>query len=224
MNILFNQISMEYSTKLQIRARYKWCESMNKKISILIILVAIIGIYGLFYIAVTNVLMPMELDSFKNDLNGMPQLPVNNNSTINDLENSANIIENNPSLKYMSQSQRSEMANQMRHLNSPPIGFLNQNFTDYNNFYANSVLAYKLIGKGTLANEISNLSSITNNLTSLTNESAAIEQKSANDFENGDDKAYAEDLRSSANNLKQYNKVMEELKTQLQKIINQLGG
>ena len=190
----------------------------------MIILVAIIGIYGLFYIAVTNVLMPMELDSFKNDLNGMPQLPVNNNSTINDLENSANIIENNPSLKYMSQSQRSEMANQMRHLNSPPIGFLNQNFTDYNKFYASSVLAYKLIGKGTLANEISNLSSITNNLTSLTNESAAIDQKSANDFENGDDKAYAEDLRSSANNLKQYNKVMEELKTQLQKIINQLGG
>ena len=197
---------------------------MNKKISILIILVAIIGIYGLFYVAVTNVLMPMELDSFKNDLNGMPQLPVNNNSTINDLENSANIIENNPSLKYMSQSQRSQMANQMRHLNSPPIGFLNQNFTDYYNFYTSSVLAYKLIGKGTLANEISNLSSITNNLTSLTNESAAIDQKSANDFENGDDKAYAEDLRSSANNLKQYNKVMEELKTQLQKIINQLGG
>ncbi|WP_048190342.1 hypothetical protein [Methanobacterium sp. SMA-27] len=197
---------------------------MNKKISILIILVAIIGIYGLFYVAVTNVLMPMELDSFKNDLNGMPQLPVNNNSTINDLENSADIIENNPSLKYMSQSQRSEMANQMRHLNSPPIGFLNQNFTDYNNFYTSSVLAYKLIGNGTLANEISNLSSITNNLTSLTNESAAIDQKSANDFENGDDKAYAEDLRSSANNLKQYNKVMEDLKTQLQKIINQLGG
>ena len=197
---------------------------MNKKILVLIILVAIIGIYGLFYVAVTNVLMPMELDSFKNDLNGMPQLPVNNNSTISDLENSADIIENNPSLKFMSQSQRSEMANQMRHLNSPPVGFLNQNFTDYNNFYANSVLAYKLIGKETLANEISNLSSITNNLTSLTNESAAIDQKSANDFENGDDKAYAEDLRSNANNLKQYNKVMEELKTQLQKIINQLGG
>ncbi|MBZ2167032.1 hypothetical protein [Methanobacterium spitsbergense] len=197
---------------------------MNKKILILIILVAVIGIYGLFYVAVTNVLMPMELDSFNNDLNGMPQLPVNNNSTISDLENSADIIESNPSLKFMSQSQRSEMANQMRNLNSPPIGFLNQNFTDYNNFYAGSVLAYKLIGKGTLANEISNLSNITNNLSSLTNESAAIDQKSANDFENGDDKAYAEDLRSSANNLKQYNKVMENLKTQLQKIINQLGG
>ena len=197
---------------------------MNKKILILIILVGVIGIYGLFYVAVTNVLMPMELDSFKNDLNGMPQLPVNNNSTISDLENSADIMESNPSLKFMSQSQRSEMANQMRNLNSPPAGFLNQNFTDYNNFYANSALAYKLIGKGTLANEISNLSNITNNLSSLTNESTAIDQRTANDFENGDDKAYAEDLRSSANNLKQYNKVMEELKTQLQKIINQLGG
>ncbi len=197
---------------------------MNKKILILIILVAVIGIYGLFYVAVTNVLMPMELDSFKNDLNGMPQLPVNNNSTINDLENSADIVESNPSLKYMSQSQRSQMADEMRHLNSPPAGFLNQNFSDYTNFYASSVLAYKLIGKETLANEISNLSNITNNLSSLTNEAAAIDQKSADDFENGNDKAYAEDLRSSANNLKQYNTVMEQLKTQLQKIINQLGG
>ena len=197
---------------------------MNKKNLLLIVLVAVIGIYVLFYVAVTNVLMPMELASYKNDLNGMPQLPVNNNSTINDLKNSADIIESNPSLKFMSQSQRSQMADQMRNLNSPPPGFLNQNFTDYNNFYASSVLAYKLIGKGTLADEISNLSSITNNLSSLTNESAGIDQKSANDFENGDDKAYAEDLRSSADNLKQYNIVMEELKNQLQKIINQLGG
>jgi hypothetical protein len=197
---------------------------MNKKISILIVLVAIICIYGLFYVAVTNILMPMELDSFKNDLNGMPQLPVNNNSTINDLENSADIIENNPSLKFMSQSQRSEMADKMQNLNSPPPGFLNQNFTDYSNFYASSVLAYKLIGKGTLADKISNLSSITNNLSSLTNESAAIDKKSVNDFENGDDKAYAEDLRNSANNLKQYNIVMDQLKNQLQEIINQLGG
>jgi len=58
----------------------------------------------------------------------------------------------------------------------------------------------------------------------LTNESTSIDQKSANDFENGDDKAYADDLRSSANNLKQYNNAMAELKAQLQNIVNQLGG
>lgn len=198
---------------------------MNKKIlAMIIILVAIVGVYGLFYVAVTTVLMPMDLNSFKTDLNAMPQLPVNNNSTINDLENSADIIDNNPSLKYMSQNQRTEMANQMRNLNSPPPGYLNQNFTDYTNFYGLSVLAFKITGKGTLATEINNLSSINNNLSSLTNESTSIDQKSANDFENADDKAYADDLRNSANNLKQYNNVMAELKAQLQNIVNQLGG
>jgi len=92
---------------------------MNKKIlAMIIILVAIVGVYGLFYVAVTSVLMPMDMNSFKTDLNAMPQLPVNNNSTINDLENSADIMESHPSLKYMSQNQRTEMANQMRNSNS----------------------------------------------------------------------------------------------------------
>ena len=70
--------------------------------------------------------MPMDMNSFKSDLNAMPQLPVNNNSTIHDLENSADIIGSHPSLKYMSQNQRTEMTNQMRDSNSPPPGYLNQ--------------------------------------------------------------------------------------------------
>ena len=198
---------------------------MNKKIlAMIIILVAIVGVYGLFYVAVTSVLMPMNMNSFKTDLNAMPQLPVNNNSTINDLENSADIMESHPSLKYMSQNQRTEMANQMRNSNSPPPGYLNQNFTDYTNFYGLSVLAFKITGKRTIATEINNLTTITNHLSSITNESTTIDQKSANDFENGDDKAYANDLRNSANNLMQYNNAMTELKTQLQNIVNQLGG
>ena len=197
---------------------------MNKKILALVIIFAIVGVYGLFYVAVTSVLMPMDMNSFKNDLNAMPQLPVNNNSTINDLENSADIMENHPSLKYMSQNQRTEMANQMRNSNSPPPGYLNQNFTDYNNFYHISALAFQITGKGNLATEINNITNITNNLTVLTNESTTLDQKSASDFENGDDKAYANDLRSSANNLKQYNKAMTELKIQLQNIITHLGG
>ena len=198
---------------------------MNKKIlAMIIILVAIVGVYGLFYVAVTSVLMPMDMNSFKTDLNAMPQLPVNNNSTINDLENSADIMESHPSLKYMSQNQRTEMANQMRNSNSPPPGYLNQNFTDYTNFYGLSVLAFKITGKGTIATEINNLTTITNHLSSITNESTTIDQKSANDFENGDDKAYANDLRNSANNLMQYNNAMTELKTHFQNIVNQLGG
>ena len=197
---------------------------MNRKILALVIILVVIGVYGLFYVAVTSVLIPMELNSFKSELNAMPQLPVNNNSTINGMENSALDIDSYPSLMSMSQSQRTEMANQMRNSNSPPSGYLNQNFTGSNNFYAISALAYELTGKGTLATEINNLTNITNNLSSLNNEKTTINQKSAKDFENGDDKAYANDLRSTANNLKQYNNAMNDQKIQLQNIINQLGG
>jgi hypothetical protein len=197
---------------------------MNKKILALVIILVVVGVYGLFYVAVTSIIMPMDVNSFKSDLNAMPELPVNNNSTINDLETSADIMENHPSLKYMSQNQRTEMANQMRNSNSPPSGYLNQNFTDYNNFYHFSALAYQITGKGNLSTEINNLTTITNSLSSLTNESTTLDQKSATDFENGDDKAYANDLRSSANNLKQYNNAMTELKIQIQNIINQLRG
>jgi hypothetical protein len=199
-------------------------EKMNRKILAIIILIAVVGIYGLFYVTVSTVLMPLDLNSFKSDLNTMPALPVNNNSSINDLENSAASIDSYPSLKYMSQNQRTEMANQMRNDNSPPPGFLNQNFTDFNNFYSISALAYELTGKEVLANEINNLSSTTNKMSVLTNELTNIDQKSANDFESGNDKAYADDLRNTANNLKQYNNAMAELQAQLQNIIKQLGG
>lgn len=198
---------------------------MNRKILALIIfLVAVVGVYGLFYVAVTTVLMPMDLNNFKSELNAMPQLPLNNDSTITQMENAAVVMESNPSLKYMSHDQRTEMANQMRNSNSPPPGFLNQNFTDYNNFNSISALAYEMILKGTISNEINNLSSTTDKMSILANETVTINQKMANDFENGNDKAYADDLRNMANNTKQYNSAMAELKTKLQNIVNQLGG
>lgn len=197
---------------------------MNKKIVFLVIILAVIGVYGLFYVGVTSVLMPMELNSFESELNAMPQLPVINNSTINGIENSASDIDNYPTSMSMSKSQRTEMANQMRNSNSPPSGYSNQNFTDYNNFNAISALAYELTGKGTLSNEIDNLTTITNNISYLNNETTTINQKSANDLENGDNKAYAEDLRNTADNIKQYNNAMTNLKTQLQNIIKQLSG
>lgn len=197
---------------------------MNKKILAIIILIAIIGIYGLFYVAVSSVLMPLDLNGFKSDLSNMPALPVNNNSTINDLESSAASMDSYPALKYTSQNQRTQMANQMRNDNSPPPGFLNQNFTDLNTFYSISALAYELTGKEALANEINNLSSTTNKMSILTNESTTIDQKSADDLENGNNSAYANDLRDTANNMKQYNNAMADLQAQLQNIIKQLGG
>ena len=197
---------------------------MSRKSLVLIIFIfAVVGIYGLFYAAVTAVLIPQDLNEFKNELNTMPQLPVNNDSSIKDLESQAATIESSSPLKYMSQSERASMANQMRSGNAIPPEAMNPNFSGYNAYNNYKALAYALILKGDISNEIKNLSSSYEELSSYANKTEAINQKMATDFENGDNKAYANDLRSMANMMKQYNSEIAQLKTQLQNVINTLS-
>ncbi|HML04609.1 MAG TPA: hypothetical protein VK426_02445, partial [Methanobacterium sp.] len=72
-------------------------------------------------------------------------------------------------------------------------------------------------------NEIKNLSSSYEELSSYANNTEAINQKMATDFQNGDNKAYANDLRGMANMMRQYNSEMAQLKIQLQNVINTLS-
>jgi hypothetical protein len=197
---------------------------MNKKsLAFIIFILAVVGAYGLFYAAVTAVLMPQDLNEFKNELDTMPQLPVINASTINEMENSAAVMESHTPLKHMSQSQRTSMANQMRNYNTMPLELLNQNFTANNAYNNYRALAYAMILKGDLSNEIKNFSNTTEEVSNFAKKDGIISQKMATDFENGDDKAYADDLRNIANNMKQYNSKMVVFKTQLQNIVNQLN-
>ena len=195
---------------------------MNKKTLVLIIFIAVAGIYGLFYATVTAVLVPQDLNEFKNELNTMPQLPVNNDSSIKELENQAAVFESSSPLKYMSQSERTNMANQMRNGNAMPSQALNQNFTGYNTYNNYKALAYTLVLKGELSNEIKNISSSYEELSSYANKTESINQKMATDLENGDNKAYANDLRGMANMMRQYNSEIAQLKIQLQNVINTL--
>ncbi|WJI09269.1 hypothetical protein FGU46_03735 [Methanobacterium sp. CWC-01] len=197
---------------------------MNRNILALIILVvAIVGLYGLFYAAVATVLMPQDLDRFKADLDTLSQTPTINESDIAELEDAAGVMESYSPLKYLSPDQRAAMANGIRNKNNVPPELLNQNFTEYNNYNNYRAEAYALVLKEDLSRQIKNLSNTYSNLSSLNDEIMSISQKMATDFENGDNDAYAEDLRNMANHMKQYNNEMALLKTQLQTIVNQLG-
>ena len=197
---------------------------MSRKILALIIfLVAVVGVYGLFYAAVTTVLMPQDLNNFKNELDTMPQLPVINDSEIAQTENSAALMESYTPLKDLSQSQRTTMANQMRNNNFVPPELLNSNFDEYNAYINYKVLAYNMAFKGDVSSELKNISSTTEEISSMANKTMTLNQKMATDFENGDDKAYADDLRTLADFMKQYNSKIAELKTQLQNVVNQLS-
>lgn len=197
---------------------------MSRKIlALIILLVAVVGIYGLFYAAVTTVLIPQDLNNYKTELDSLPQLPVINDSTINQMESDAALMESYSPLKYLSQSERAAMADQMRNNNAIPPELLNQNFDEYTTYINYKALAYSIALNGDLSNEIKNLSSTYEELSSFSNKTVAITQKMATDFENGDDKAYAEDLRNMANLMRQYNSKMAELKIQLQKVVNELS-
>jgi hypothetical protein len=200
--------------------------NMNRKILALIIfIVAIAGVYGLFYGAVTTVLMPQDLNTFKTELDAMSQSSITNDSSIVQTESSAAIMESYSPLNGLSQSQRTEMANKMRINNATiPQGVLNQNFTEYNTYNNYKAMAYSLILKGDISSGINNLSSTYENINQLGSEMVSLNQKMAADFENGDNKAYADDLRSTTTLTKQYNHEMAILKTQLQTLVNQLSS
>jgi hypothetical protein len=199
---------------------------MNRKILALIIfIVAIAGVYGLFYAAVTTVLMPQDLNTFKTELDAMSQSPVTNDSSIAQTESSAAIMESYSPLNGLSQSQRTEMANKMRINNATiPQGVLNQNFNEYNTYNNYKAMAYSLVLKGDISSRINNLSSTYEKVNHLGSEIVYLNQKMATDFENGNNKAYADDLRSTATLTKQYNHEMVILKTQLQTLVNQLSS
>lgn len=163
----------------------------------------------------------MDLTAFKEELNTV-QVPVNNASSISEMESAAADMESTSALDYVSESERSEVANTMRIANTPPPGFLDQDFEEYNQFNSYRMLAYNLIFRGDISNQIKNISSSHEEISRLNNDTELINQKMYTDMENGDTKAYAEDLKMIAVNLKQYNIAMEKLKIQLQNLIGQL--
>lgn len=198
---------------------------MNKKsLALIIFLVVIVAGYGLFYAAVTTVLMPQDLKEFQTQLNEFPQVSASNDTAIAEMEASAALIESTSALQYTSPSQRTAMATQMRDANGFIPPGLNQNFTSYNEYMGYKALAYSLVFKGELSSDLNNISASYNTLSNISNQIQSLTEKMANDFENGDNQAYADDLRDMADLLKTYESEMASLKLHLQEVVQQLGG
>lgn len=198
---------------------------MNKKsLALIILLIVIVAGYGLFYAAVTTVFMPQDLKEFQTQLNEFPQVSASNDTAITEMEASAALIESTSALQYTSQSQRTAMATQMRDANGFIPPGLNQNFTSYNEYMGYKALAYSLVFKGELSSDLNNISTSYNTLSNISDQIQSLNEKMATDFENGDNQAYADDLRDMADLLKTYESEMASLKLQLQEVVRQLGG
>lgn len=197
---------------------------MDKKIlALIIVAVAVVGVYGAFYAAISAIFMPMDLNEFKNELNAMPPGTGINESSINSMESNAALIESSPSLTNIPQDQRTAMANQMANVSIPPE-VSNPNWSRYKSYNNDRAWKYDLIFKGNVSGEIRSITGNYENLTNLSNQIQSIQQKMATDYRNGDNKAYADDMRNMANTMKQYNTAMAKLRTDLQRIVNDMSG
>lgn len=195
---------------------------MNKKLlALIILLVAVIGLYGTYYVYATTVVMPEDLKVFKEEYKSIPDQGIFTKSEINELNSLATQIENGPSFTNIPKSERQKMANDLRNQMKPyksQIQELKENFTNNNEI----AVRYDFILKGNVANDLR--SAYNESKLSLLDKFFNVTDNMANDCEKGDNKALANDFREFANIAQQINNWGATAKPQLQDIVKQLGG
>jgi hypothetical protein len=195
---------------------------MSKKLlALIILLVVVLGLYGSYYIYVTAVIVPEDLKVLKSEYKGIPDQGVLNNSEINELNKTATQIENGNSLKTIPKSERQKIANDLRSQIQPyesQVQEIKQNFTNNNEI----ALKYDLILKGNVANELR--SAYNESKLSLFDKFFNATDDMAKDYEKGDNKALANDMREFIGTTQQINNWSATAKLQLRDIIEQLDG
>lgn len=190
----------------------------NKILALIIIVLAGVAIYGAVYAAVTTIIMPMDSQSLAGELKSV-DLSINNSDNIAEMELQSN---QNIPLNYMSQSQRTEIANNLR--GASQFTGSGQDWDSYNSFNGFKIFLYNLILRGDIANQMNNITATHTELLRLNNETSSIMKQMANDIEKGNGNSYANDLKNLSNNVKSYDNSTAKLKTQLKDAIQLLGG
>lgn len=195
---------------------------MNKKLLVLIILlVGVIGLYGAYYVYATSVIVPEDLKVLKEEYSSIPDQGIINESEINELNTLATHIETGNSLTTISKSQRQKVANDLRNqmqTYKSQIQEVKQNFTNNNEIASR----YDLILKGDVATELR--SAYNESKLSLFDKFLNITDNMADDYEKGDNKAVANDIREVTTLGKQLNNWSITSKSQLHNIIKQLNS
>lgn len=194
---------------------------MNKKIIAAIILVVVMaGAYASYYAYASMVMVPEDLKIFESELESLSS-PAIHESELKELEESSRMIENFDALSLASQSERNNIAEIMISEN--------ENFTSEmqefrNNFTNNREISqrYDLMLKGDVANEIR--SAYNYETLDLIDKIKNNTDKQAEDIKKGDSKAYANDVREFVKLAKKLNENLDQTRTHLQNVVNELGG
>ena len=196
------------------------CKLSKKLIILLIFVIAVCGVYGSYYVYADTVLVPEDLKVFQGDLNKSLSSPSDTYTETSIEQSDANLtkMENGPSLTIIPQNQRHLMANTIRNENNyTNIDELKQNLTRENA----RAFKYDLMLKGNVANEIRSVYNPA--IIPVLEEMKSLQEKMATDFENGDNKSYAADIRKMNDLGKKLHDLTVNSEAQLQDIVKQLG-
>jgi len=182
--------------------------------------VVIAGAYASYYAYASMVMVPEDLKIFESELESLSS-PAISESELKELEESSRMIENFDALSLASQSERNNIAEIMISEN--------ENFTSEmqefrNNFTNNREISqrYDLMLKGDVANEIR--SAYNYETLDLIDKIKNNTDKQAEDIKKGDSKAYANDVREFVKLAKKLNENLDQTRTHLQNVVNELGG
>lgn len=196
---------------------------MNKSVlAVIIIAVVLVGGYVGFYAYEKNYAMPGDLKVFKEQLSSINDTS-NMDNEIAALNKTADKIENYSSLKNIPLSERQKIANDLR--NSPSINSSESQFENFRqNVTNNQKIAsrYDYILMGNTANDIRGIYGA--EMQDTLEKAVNIMNKIPGDFEGGDNKVVANDFRELADTAKTLKSQIEDSKTRLQGVINELGG
>lgn len=184
---------------------------------VVILVVVVLAVYGAFYVYATNNIQPDDLKTFQEDLKTIEstQIP---ESQINAISQYADQIENGTSIKELSEEQRNTYSNAMK-----PNETVKAEFEELNTqIDTNQAIAtrYAILLKGDIANEIR--TAYNTKLVDVRQNMIETQEKAAEDFAAGNNTAVAADLRQYVQYSKEYNKLLTEAKTSLEKLVNQL--
>lgn len=184
---------------------------------VVILVVVVLAVYGAFYVYATNNIQPDDLKTFQEDLKTIESTKIPE-SQINAISQYADQIENGTSIKELSEEQRNTYSNAMK-----PNETVKAEFEKLNTqIDTNQAIAtrYAILLKGDIANEIR--TAYNTKLVDVRQNMIETQEKAAEDFAAGNNTAVAADLRQYVQYSKEYNKLLTEAKTSLEKLVNQL--
>lgn len=186
-------------------------------IAVVVIVVAVLGVYGLFYVYATSYIQPQDLKTFEEDLKNIGSTVISENE-VNAMESQANQIETGTPITQIPTEQVSTTSQAMKpnQTDKTNIEKLN-NKTNTNRAIA---IRYDFLLKGEIAKEIR--TAYNTKLVDLRKQMLQTQEKAATDFAAGNNTAVAADLKQYVQFAKEYNTLTTQAKASLEKIIQKL--